>query len=203
MDYVAIDFETANFMLSSACSIGIIGVVNDKIKFEKYYLINPEDFFLENNIMIHHIKPEDVKHSPTFKELYPAIKEILDYQIVVAHNAPFDIAVLRACISKYHLEPLDIRTVCTLQVSRYIWKDEVPNHRLGTMSGYLDVEHDYHQALSDSRICVHILNRAMKATSTCTVKELYDSLNLVMGRYNKDIYINPHKRKKGENDDNI
>ena len=41
MDFVAIDFETANEKRNSACSIGLTVVKNNKIVEEKYFLIKP------------------------------------------------------------------------------------------------------------------------------------------------------------------
>ena len=56
MDFVAIDFETANEKRASACSLGITVVKNNKITEEKYWLIKPCPFRFESrNIMIHGI----------------------------------------------------------------------------------------------------------------------------------------------------
>ena len=41
MDFVAIDFETANEKRNSACSIGLTVVKDNKIVEEKYFLIKP------------------------------------------------------------------------------------------------------------------------------------------------------------------
>ncbi|MBE1556211.1 DNA polymerase III epsilon subunit-like protein [Filibacter limicola] len=41
MDFVAIDFETANSLRSSVCSVGIVQVKNWKIIKEIQSLINP------------------------------------------------------------------------------------------------------------------------------------------------------------------
>ena len=37
VEYVAIDFETANANLTSACSIGIVGAANGETVFEKHF----------------------------------------------------------------------------------------------------------------------------------------------------------------------
>ena len=74
LDYIAIDFETANSKPTSACSIGLVGVVNDKVVLEEYYLINPQEEFNPYNIEIHHILPTDVEGEDTFDKVWEKIK---------------------------------------------------------------------------------------------------------------------------------
>ena len=103
MDYYTIDFETANSNLTSACSIGIIGVKNKKIMVEKYYLINPEEFFSPISTLIHNITEEDVWDAPNFKIIWESIKSYFDNTIVFSHNASFDFGVLNALFEKYNI----------------------------------------------------------------------------------------------------
>ena len=46
--------------------------------------------------------------------------------------------------------------VCTVQLSRRCYP-HLPNHRLDTVSAYLGLRLDHHQAGSDSRACAEIL----------------------------------------------
>lgn len=188
MDYVAIDFETANSLLTSACSIGIAAVVNDKIIFEKEYLINPQQHFSDFNITIHKITEDMVIDAKTFGELWPEIKHFFQNALVFAHNASFDISILRALVEKYNLDVPNIKTGCTLKIAQRIWKNELPNCRLNTLASYLEASHNHHNALSDARVCVKIIERAKKIKNVATEEELYQSLGLVFGGYNLNKY---------------
>lgn len=190
MDYVAIDFETANSSLCSACAIGIVGVENDKVAFEKYYLINPEMEFDPYNISIHHITYSDVKYSKNFKELYDEIKEYFQ-GIVIAHNAMFDLNVLKALIEKYDLEVPNIKIACTLKISQKLWRDVLPNCKLNTISSYLEVKHNHHNALSDAYVCYKIIERACRVTNSSSISEVMESLGIIFGRYDKDKFFLP------------
>lgn len=54
MNFIAIDFETANEKRDSACSIGLTVVKNNQIIEQKYYLIKPNELrFAPINISIH------------------------------------------------------------------------------------------------------------------------------------------------------
>ena len=70
MNFITIDFETANAQRNSPCEIGLTFVENFEIIESKSWLIKPInnefDYF---NIMIHGITPEDVENEPEFATL--------------------------------------------------------------------------------------------------------------------------------------
>lgn len=199
MDYIAIDFETANSNNTSACSLGIVIVQGNKIE-EKYYLINPETHFDPYNISIHHITEEDVKDSPTFPKVWEEIKDYFT-GIVVAHNAGFDLSVLKALIEKYNLEAPRVKICCTVKISQKLWKDILPNCKLNTISEYLEVEHNHHNALSDAYVCVKIVERAIRMTNSATLEEAMESLGLLFGYYSNERFYLPRNRYKEVNKD--
>jgi len=67
MDFVAIDFETANSMRSSVCSVGIVQVRNGKIIKEIQSLINPLSEFHYYNTKIHGITEYMVQSAQPLK----------------------------------------------------------------------------------------------------------------------------------------
>lgn len=195
LDYIAIDFETASSSISSACSIGLIGVRNDKVVLEEYYLINPEEEFNDYNIAIHGITPEMVENEDTFDKVWEKIKKYFN-TIVIAHNAMFDLSVLKALIEKYGLEVPDIKIACTLKISEKVWKEEIPNHKLSTISSYLGVKHNHHNALSDAYVCYELIKRCERITNTSSIEEVMESVGLIFGKYNKDKFFMPKTRFK-------
>ena len=179
-EYVCIDFETANAKPTSGCSVGLVGVVKDEVIFEKYYLINPEEEFLPQNIYIHHITPEMVASEPKFYEIWNEIKELIDGSVLVAHNASFDISVLRNMIRKYNLDYPRVQVACTLSLSRIAFPDLI-NHKLNTISQYLEVKHNHHNAISDSYICYEIIKRCKRIYQVYDIFDLYETVNLSLG----------------------
>ena len=62
LDFVAIDFETANSSPASPCAVGLVRVVEGKIQESLSMLFQPPlgyDWFHPGNIAIHGIKPQD------------------------------------------------------------------------------------------------------------------------------------------------
>ena len=195
-EYIAIDFETANSNLTSACAIGLVGAKNGKIIYNDYYLINPQEPFNEFNIMVHHITPDMVEDAKTFPEVWEEIKDIIEGEIVVCHNAMFDIAVLKACIDKYGLEYPNINIGCTLRVSKIAFKDILPNCKLNTISGYLAVEHNHHNAISDAQVCYYLLERVKRMYQAIDIIELFEMINLGFGILNSKIYKGCYSKLK-------
>ena len=206
MNYIAIDFETANSNPTSACSLGIVVVEENIIKEKYHYLINPKEDFLEFNVNIHGIKPEDVEEADTFTILWPKIKHYFNGYIY-AHNANFDICVLKSLIEKHKLEIPNVKWGCTLKIARKLWDGELVNNKLGTISNFLEIEHNYHNALSDALICVGIINRGIRVMQVDTHTELYDVLKIRHGLYSEKRFYGTYykygRSKKEEVLDNV
>lgn len=158
MNFAAMDFETANYTPSSACSIALVVVRDDQITDSFYSLINPKTFFNRRNTQIHGITARDVQSAPTFAEIWPHISPLFDPEhLITAHNARFDINVLKSTLTHYEIAPPHYLAIDTLKTSRKFFP-EFPNHKLNTVADALkiDLKH-HHNALADSAACAEIL----------------------------------------------
>jgi DNA polymerase-3 subunit epsilon len=190
LSFVALDFETANSSRASACSLGMTKVVNGKIVDSKYELFRPPegyDLFEPRNIAIHGIHPEDVAKKKRFIELWPAFHTFIGGLPVVAHNASFDISVLRATLTaSNHLWP-QLEYACTYVASKNLF--DIARHRLPDVARAANVEWDedqHHDALFDSRICAEIVLALSIKQNSSTLMELLTSLNLEIGELFED-----------------
>lgn len=158
VNFVALDFETANHQRHSACSLALTVVRNSQIVDHYYSLIKPETPFFWRNIQIHGIHERDVKDAPAFPAVWEEIRPYFtDNRLVAAHNLPFDRGVLQGCIDYYGLEQPHFQTLCTVQTSRKLLTD-MPNHKLNTVCRHLGIELErHHHALDDSNACAAIL----------------------------------------------
>ncbi|GIO21557.1 3'-5' exonuclease [Oceanobacillus sp. J11TS1] len=161
MKFAAIDFETANEKRNSACSIGVVRFDENQIFDEYYALINPMSDFRSMNIRIHGIREEDVQDSPTFAELWPTLREKLEGHVIVAHNASFDMSVLRQSLLKYNLAHPNYSSLCTVKISQRVWP-HLENHRLHTVANYHDIPLIHHHALEDAKASALILMKALE-----------------------------------------
>lgn len=152
------DFETANHLPHSACSLALVMVKDSQIVGEYYSLIKPETDFFWKNIQIHGIQPADVVTAPKFPTVWQEIEKYYQTnRLIVAHNAGFDTKVLAGCLDYYGLEQPHYLSLCTVRTSRKLYP-ELTNHRLDTVCKNLQISLDHHHdALEDSRACASIL----------------------------------------------
>lgn len=164
MNFVAIDFETANTAAYSACSVGLVRCVDGTFTEEFQTLIRPPRlWFRPDFIDIHGITPADVRGCPAFDAQWDAIHAFIGDALLVAHNAPFDRSVLNGCLEYYHLPPISNPWKCTCRTARRFFPNvlhqPLPNYRLNTIADFYDIHFQHHDALEDARTCALILEK--------------------------------------------
>ena len=180
MNFAAIDFETATAARDSACSVAVVEVVEGKLCDSYYTLIQPpENKYNPFNVKIHGITREDTRYAPDFAKIWPELKEHLEGKVVVAHNAPFDMGVLGACLMRAGL-PVPKFSYCdTVAISRRVWP-ELENHKLNTVGSFLEIDFKHHNALDDARTCADIPLKAGAELHMGSLSALTDRLGIKM-----------------------
>ena len=170
MNFTAIDFETAH--AEFPCEIGLTRVENGIIINTKSWLIKPACFPYMNywNQKVHGISSADVVNSPTFEELWSELKPWFDDNYLVAHNAAFDMRVLRAALNYYDLAVPYAEYFCSVSLSRKIWK-HLPSHSLGVVSQYHNIQFNHHRAGDDAKACAIITLKAFEDVEAVNVQE--------------------------------
>jgi DNA polymerase-3 subunit epsilon len=161
MNFVAIDFETANYQPDSACAVGLVKVVEGEIVEQVVHLIRPptREFVFT---YIHGLRWKDVANADDFGTLWPRLEPMLDgVEFFAAHNAPFDKGVLRACCASYRLAAPTLPFRCTVQISRRVWN--IYPTKLSDVCAKLGIALNHHEALSDAMACAKIVLAAASA----------------------------------------
>ena len=159
--FVAIDFETADYYPDSACAVGLVKVVGDRIVERQYHLIKPprKSFVFSE---LHGITWTDVRKKPAFGQIWPKLRRFLNgVDFLAAHNASFDRNVLYACAYATGVHVPEYSFVCTVQLARKAWG--IYPTKLPHVCESLGIELDHHYALSDAEACARIVIAANKA----------------------------------------
>jgi DNA polymerase III subunit epsilon len=174
LDFTAIDFETANSSNASACSVGLVKVRDGRMVDSATWLIRPpfgHAEFWEWNTRIHGIRAVDVVDAPTWESQLPDLVRFADGDALVAHNAGFDMGVIRGACAATALDCPEFDYLCSLQVARKTY--HLDSYRLpvaAMAAGFEDFEH--HQALADSRACAAIIVHAAQRHGAESIGEL-------------------------------
>lgn len=176
MDFIGIDFETANHYRSSACSVGLVKVIDNVIVDKRYYLIKPTpEYYDPINTRIHGLTLEDTATAPDFTSLWrDVLEDYIDGLPLVAHNAPFERSVFAAqpCVAQSGHAPT---IYCTLSLSRYC-SPHLDNYKLDTVCKGLGIEMGtHHDALCDAEACARILMHYALRFNINDFEELYTS----------------------------
>lgn len=180
MTYYAIDFETANDYPNSACSVGVVRFVDGIEQDSVYSLIKPAKmYFKPEFIDIHHISYDDVRNEPQFPEVWQTIVEPFvgigkpEPIYFVAHNAKFDMGVLKACFDYYGMPAPNIEYACTLRIARKVWEN-FERHKLTFLADKFGIEYNAHNALDDARTCRKIFTLAAEESNT-SLEDLFSN----------------------------
>jgi len=152
---VAIDIETPNKYHDRICSIGLTIIDGGSILSTIQYLVNPETEFDPVNIEIHGIRPIDVQDAPKFPEVWNEISGIVCSELIVAHNATFDLCVLRKTLQAYEIYESIVQYACTLEIARNTISG-LDNYKLPTLCNHAGIDIEHHDAESDSKGCAQL-----------------------------------------------
>ena len=183
MDFITIDFETATADRNSPCEIGLTFVENNQVKDVKSWLIKPECYpdFDGFNISIHGIMPKDVKNSPEFDELWQDLYPMINGKFLIAHNAGFDISVLRRTLETYNLPFPDLQYSCSYIFSKKVWEG-LPAYDLKTLCRVNEIPLVHHRAGPDSEATAKLSIKAFEKAQIQTIDDFPDKLRTIVGR---------------------
>ena len=181
LDFVAIDFETANWLRGSPCAVGLARVEGGRIVDSGSMLIH-QDFFDPFNILIHGITPEDVEDAPSFSEAWPTISQAIGGLPIVAHNAAFDTGVIRDALELEGTEWPRLSYACTLTMGRRTY--DLPSYRLPFVAEAAGIPFDegqHHKADYDALLAAQIMLDLVRRNDASDLSDLASKLGMALG----------------------
>ena len=91
--------------------------------------------------------------------------------IVIAHNASFDMDVLKQTLTHFGLACPEFDYLCTCHLAKRIWP-ELPNHQLNTVAAHIGHKFNHHHAQSDAEAAGRVLLAMMNHADVNTPREL-------------------------------
>jgi DNA polymerase-3 subunit epsilon len=171
MTFTAIDFETAHAQFP--CEIGLCRVENGEITETFSRLIKPACFPYMNPFCqrVHGISPSELQSEDTFEELWGELRPWLEDTVLVAHNAAFDMGVLRASLRHYDLAIPHSDYICTVSLSKKTWKG-LSSYKLNSLCDMFDIRFRHHRAGADAEACAKLVLKAGEETDTSSLEDL-------------------------------
>lgn len=190
LDFTAIDFETANSYRGSPCAVGLVRVRDGQSVDERRWLIRPParvDHFDGFNTSLHGIDAEMVRDAPRWDVALPAIVDYIGDDVVVAHNAGFDIGVIRYACAVDNIEWPEMRFLCSMVMARRALS--LPSYRLPYVVESLGlVMGEHHDPLADAHGVVGVVRGLAREAGATDLADLAAVHGLSIGRMSSGIY---------------
>jgi DNA polymerase-3 subunit epsilon len=189
MNIACIDFETANYSSVSMCAAGVAVFENGELVESPYWLVKPpkgHGYFLPDwTEGCHGLSWFDVQHAPEFSAIAPELMERLTKaDIVVAHNASFDMRVLKQTLENFDLPRPDFQYLCTYRLAARVWP-ELANHQLNTVAAHIGHAFQHHHAQSDAEAAGRVLLAMMEQLKISSLQELTTATGFEAVSFNK------------------
>ena len=182
-DYVVIDFET-NGLEPRTCDIIQMAAVRyrNDVKVDSFASFVYTTIIPPKVAELTSITLDDCKTAPKLEELLPQLLNFIGDDVIVAHNASFDLGFLMESMNRLNTPGRTFIYIDTLRLARQKIKG-VKWYKLPILKKYLKLEYDSHIAEDDCYVCHEVYKycrgiEITKQAQSMTILENSKDLNL-------------------------
>jgi len=190
--FIAFDVETTGLSPKKdrVVELGLVKFKNGRIKEKRCWLINPDRPIPVYATKVHGITDEMVADKPRFEDICSDLMAFIGDDILIAHNARFDVNFVSAEIKRMKGTLPDNEVLDSLKLFR-AWFPELDSHKLSIVAKHVGSRKGtFHRALDDSIFLKNIFKNAINKQVTPLI--VYDLFELNGGSIMfKDIEIVP------------
>jgi DNA polymerase III epsilon subunit family exonuclease len=158
--YAVFDCETTGTDTSEdeIVSLALVRLDPDGVEVTRYEtLVQPSRPIPAGATAVHGISDDDVAGAPRFAQIARELRGLLDGAVFVAHNASFDLGMVRHAFARVGLDYSPDDVACTLEAFRLL-EPLADNHRLQSICELRGIElHHAHEAIGDVLATVALL----------------------------------------------
>ncbi|MFE4761195.1 3'-5' exonuclease [Bacillus mycoides] len=160
LDYVVIDFETTGFNPYNDKIIQVAAVKyhNHELVDQFVSYVNPERSIPDRITSLTGITNYRVSDAPTIEEVLPLFLAFLHTNVIVAHNASFDMRFLKSNVNMLGLPEPKNNVIDTVFLAKKYMK-HAPNHKLETLKRMLGIRLSSHNAFDDCITCAAVYQK--------------------------------------------
>lgn len=162
--FIAVDVETAAYDSASICQIGLACVGFDgRITTHSAY-IDPQVPFAPGNTRLHGISAVTVAGAPTFLQVLPALRDLMEAFPLVQHSR-FDERAFDGACQQAGLPVLRAFWADSVAIARKAWPELRGNggHGLAHLKKVLGLHFRHHDAGEDARAAAEVVLKAEAA----------------------------------------
>ena len=179
--FVVFDLETTGFSNKNdkITEIGAVKVENFKVVDRFSQLINPEKDISYKVQELTGITNDLIKDKPTIEEILPKFVEFIGDNVLVAHNADFDMGFMQQKCREQNIE-FKNTSVDTLTLARTLLP-HMKRFRLNLIAKELGIPLlNHHRAVNDAEATAHIFIKFLEMIKKRGAEKLSD-INIILG----------------------
>ena len=172
-EFVAFDLETTGLSARNDKIIEIGAVrIKDGIELDRFQtFVDPQQRLDKKIIELTGITDAMIAGAPTIDQVLPQFLEFVGNRILVAHNADFDTAFIRAACNQLGI-PYTYTSADTLVLAQNMLP-QLNKHKLDVVADALSLpDFNHHRAADDSLICGMIMSRLLQRLQELDVHTL-------------------------------
>ena len=178
--FICLDTDTTGLSPDSGgkiCEVALLSSQAQKRVASYSTLINPQVFIMPDVIAIHGITNEMVSNKPVFREIAPKIREFLEGNVLICHNADFDTRFLRHEFETIGQTMPACTILDTLKFARM--HGNFKRNRLGLIAQELGISSQgWHRAMADTIMTEKIFYYFLLKFKDMGAKTVEDLFNL-------------------------
>lgn len=182
--FAVLDVETTGlnpFLGDRVCEIAVLRCQDGCERDRFHTLVNPRRPISPGAFAVNGIRDEDLIDEPPFEEVAAMVVDMLGDNVLVAHNAPFDLGFLASELEICRLPSLDNLVVDTLALARRYYS--FPSNSLQNLAYYLGIDTECeHRALADVLTTKQVLDSFLADLGAQGVSTLGDLLQAQGGQ---------------------
>ena len=174
-EYCVFDIETTglSYRTEKITEIGAIKIKNGEVIDTFECFVNPEKPIPYEVIKVTHITDDMVRDAETIEQVLPKFLEFVGDDVLVAHNANFDVGFIRNFAKQQNLK-FENTYIDTLGIARDMFPD-YKKYKLGIIAENLNIRVDVaHRALDDVKTLVkdfEVMTRNIKEKCAKTIDD--------------------------------
>ncbi len=182
--YIVFDIETTGLspINDGITEIGAIKIQDNKVIDKFSQLVNPEKNIPTFITELTGITNDMVKDKPTISKVINEFYDFIGEDVLVAHNAAFDIGFIREKLRLNNLS-LNNPVLDTLELARSVFPN-LKNHKLDTLAKHLGVSlENHHRAVDDAQATTEIFVKILESLEERNITS-FDEINNISSRNN-------------------
>lgn len=181
--YIVFDVETTGLSVvhNKLIEIAAVKMKDGKVLDEYATFVQPHEKIPYHIQQLTHITDDMLVGAPELADVLPKFIDFIGDDILVAHNARFDIGFMQAACKQLKFPELTNPVLDTLELARFLHPN-LKNHRLNTLTDKFKVSlENHHRAIDDSLALGHVLFHLLNDSYERNITNL-GSLNNYIGK---------------------